>query len=70
MLRQRETLLFRGWNLYMDKKLADSIYDMVKTKLNYEQGPFTHTKIEDCTRQISNLVFSCDEKETVDFVVA
>lgn len=70
MLRQRETLLFRGWNLYMDKKLADSIYDMVKTKLNYEQGPFTHTQIEDCTRQISNLVFSCDEKETVDFVVA
>ena len=54
----------------MDKKLTDSIYDMVKTKLNYEQGPFSHSQIEDCTRQISNLVFSCNDQESVDYVVA
>lgn len=54
----------------MDKKLTDSIYDMVKTKLNYEKGPFTHSQIEDCTKQISNLVFSCDNREYIDYVVA
>ena len=54
----------------MDKKLTDSIYDMVKTKLNYEPGPFTHSQIEDCTKQIAKLVFACDEPDTIDYVVA
>lgn len=54
----------------MDKKLMNSIYDMVKTKLNYEQGPFTHSQILECTSQIAAFVFSCDDAEMVEYVVA
>lgn len=54
----------------MDKKLNDSIYDMVKTKLNFEKGPFTHSQIEDCTKQIAELVFACNDLEVINYIVA
>lgn len=43
---------------------------MVKTKLNYEKGPFTHSQIEECTKQIAQLVFSCDDLEVISHIVA
>lgn len=54
----------------MNKKLTDSIYDMVKVKLNYEEGPYTHSQIDDCVRQIANAVFTCTDKEIIAYVVA
>lgn len=51
-------------------KIVDSIYDVLKIKLNSLKDSYTHTEIETYAKEIASMLFSTDDQSVIDYVVA
>lgn len=54
----------------MEQKIADSIYNILKIKLNSLKKVYTHTEIVELAKSIANLLFSIEDERTIEYVVA
>ena len=53
----------------MEQKLVDSIYNVLKIKLNSQKKTYTHSEIVENTKNVALAVFDIDEPDIIDFVV-
>lgn len=53
----------------MEPKLVDSIYNVLKIKLNSQKKTYTHSEIVENAKKVALALFGIDEQNIIDFVV-
>ena len=53
----------------MEQKLVDSIYNVLKIKLNSQKKTYTHSEIVENAKNVALALFGIDEQDIIDFVV-
>ena len=53
----------------MEQKLVESIYNVLKIKLNSQKKSYTHSEIVENARNVAVALFGVEEKEIIDYVV-
>ena len=53
----------------MEQRLVESIYNVLKIKLNSQKKSYTHSEIVENARNVAMALFGVEEKEIIDYVV-